>query len=574
VPLLLAAAAVQWVVWKHGRLSASRVVAGAILFRLIVFWMPPSLSDDAYRYVWDGMVQQDGLNPFVETPESLTSYREEPIYPRLNSPGVYTVYPPLSQAIFYAGGLVYDLDWRASFYLIKALFVLLEIAGVVVLARLTAPALVMLYAWNPLVVIEVAGQAHTEAAAVLFVLLALLLVRRGRGNLAACSLVGAGWIKLYPFLLVPFLFRRFGWKPLAWGAAFGALLAAPYAAEGVLANVRQSLDLYVRYFEFNAGPYYALKGMVALVTGLDASKVLGPLMQYAFLAIVPVLYLLDRRRGWSFETALLVLLAAFLLSSTTIHPWYLLPILAVAAASGRPAWNWHALSVLSGGTYLLYAGGPYWTFVYVGWGVWALLTVIRHQDALLQWILRRRAAQKADWILGSREAAPLHRVLDLGAAEGYVGDEIGRRTGAAVEVADVIPLNRTPHPLHLYDGQRLPFADDTFDLVVLSYVLHHAEQPDRVLREAGRVGREVVVVESLVEGRRQEQALRWADILANWWRSGRRGRHDAGPAFRRAAAWRLFFEEHGFRVRTDRRRPGRLHPRALFVLEPEKIGVT
>ena len=78
------------------------VIGFALVLRLAVFWLPPILSDDAYRYVWDGLVQAEGYNPYLHTPDSpeLEALHDEPVYAELNSPDRYTVYPPVSQTRF------------------------------------------------------------------------------------------------------------------------------------------------------------------------------------------------------------------------------------------------------------------------------------------------------------------------------------------------------------------------------------------------------------------------------------------------------------------------------------------
>ena len=89
------------------------VIGFALVLRLAVFWLPPGLSDDAYRYVWDGLVQTEGYNPYLHTPDSqeLEALRSEHIYDELNSSGVYTVYPPVSQLVFRIGGVFYNQGW-------------------------------------------------------------------------------------------------------------------------------------------------------------------------------------------------------------------------------------------------------------------------------------------------------------------------------------------------------------------------------------------------------------------------------------------------------------------------------
>ncbi len=572
-----AAGGLVFVLWRREAVSTRQVLVGAVVFRLLFIALPPSLSDDAYRYVWDGRVQQAGVNPYAHRPSdpALAFLHEEPtgarLYAELNSADYYSVYPPVSQAIFFVGAAFYDVydgGWRVSYYVIKGILLLLELAGVLLLSRMASARAPMLYAWNPLVLVEVAGQAHGEAALVFFLALALWAARRERGVLASVALAGAVGVKLYPVVLLPLLWRRFGWRGIWPGAVALLVVALPYASMDAFQHVRASLELYVQLFEFNAGPYYAAKELLDLLTGADWSKQLGSLFGALFLAALPAFYVLDARRRWPPAKAFFVVLGAFFLLSTTVHPWYLLAVL-VLAPLRPPAWHWHWLGLCALGTYLFYVGGPYWPFVWIGWGGWMVLACAAHREALVQPLLRRRAREKARRLIPHLpEERPL-RLLDLGAGEGYVGAALADRIQAHVTLADVVDLNRTGLPHTRYDDRALPFASDAFDVTVLYFVLHHAEDPEQVLREALRVtsGR-VLIVESVYTGRWQRRALQAADRLANRLRGGRAMRaQEAHLRFRTAGAWRGAIEQAGGRVVGEERFGSRFHPQVLFVAE-------
>lgn len=565
--------------WKWGRWSLAQVLVAAVLMRIAVFWLPPTLSDDAYRYVWDGVVQAEGINPYRYAPEdtALAFLHDEPMYEQLNSGSYYSVYPPVSQMLFWVGSLAYERGgWLHSYYLIKLLLVLLEMGAVVVLARMVEPPMLVLYAWNPLVVLSSAGQAHSESAFVFLLLLTVLLARRGRGVGASVALAAAGWVKLYPFVLLPFLWRRFGSKSVIASTAAVVLLGLPYAAWYVPGHLLSSLELYTRYFEFNAGLYYGLKQVMYGLTGDDWSKQLGPFLRNVFLLLLPVLYVLDWRKNWRIEKALLVTMGAFFVLSTTVHPWYLVGIVALAVLFDRPAWHWLWVGVASLGTYLHYSEATlrgYWLFVWVGWGGGLILLLRRHGHTLLQWVQKARARQKVGFLAPSLPFSytPL-QVLDLGAGEGYVGAVLHERFGAAVTLADVVDFNQTDLPLRLYDGARLPFADEAFDVVVLYFVLHHCEDQEAVIREALRVARhQVLVVESVFETARDRWLLERLDRWVNRLRSGgKMTPQEVHLRFRKVADWKVLFAELGAEVDALKRRGRWIHKQALFALTPPR----
>ncbi|RMH56570.1 MAG: class I SAM-dependent methyltransferase [Bacteroidetes bacterium] len=527
----LVAGGLHVIFWHRNALRLRDVLVGAVLLRLLFFWWLPGLSDDAFRYVWDGWIQTHEINPYLHRPEdaALSGFQASPIYEWLNSASFYSVYPPVSQLLFRVGGQFMPMGWEVAYFVIKGLFVLLELAGVWLLGRLVEARGVLLYAWHPIVLVEVAGQAHTEAAMVGLLLAALWFAARERPAGAAVALTLAGWVKIYPLLLLPLLWRRFGWRAIWTAGVVSLVVWLPYADLRVPAHIAESLDLYVRYFEFNAGPYYAVKGVMRWLTGEDWSKQIGPAFRWLYLLLVPVLYALDWKRGWTLHRAMLYLMGGYLLLATTVHPWYLLAVLPLLAWYDRPPWAWYVLSLASVGTYLLYPEDLegdilYRLFVWLSWGGGAVVGLIQYSDPLLQWLQKHRARHKYEKLrehLPERILFPSARVLDLGAGEGYVGALLHERHGAEVILADVIDLNRTKLPHVRYDGHLLPFADGAFDATLLVFVLHHAERPDIVIREALRVTRGPVLIwESVYESATDHRVLRRLDGWANRLRSG------------------------------------------------------
>ncbi len=379
--------------WRRDVLSTTEVLWGALLLRLAFLPVLPGLTDDPFRYIWDGWLQLDGINPykFVPSDPPLEPFREADLYEKLNSQDYYSIYPPLSQVFFALGALFFNGSWMPAYYVLKAIFVAVEFGGVVLLSRLTSARNLLLYAWNPLVLVETAGQGHTEALLVPLLFAAVWAVRRRRGRLASVALAGAGLVKIYPFALGPYLLRRFGWRAVWPGALVVIGLSIPYAAPYTLPHIKASVDLFAELFEFNAGPYYAVKHALWYWTGADWSKTLGPTFRGLFLASLPVLYGLDAWLQWSFRRACLLLLGTFLVLSTTVHPWYFLPVIGLGVMGPRPSWPWLWLGMWSIGTYLFYVDGPYWPWIWIGWGGAGLLALIAlNRTRVRTWVRRLR----------------------------------------------------------------------------------------------------------------------------------------------------------------------------------------
>jgi alpha-1,6-mannosyltransferase len=580
VALVMAASLVLAVIVWRGRLSTGWVLGVALVLRLGLAGWPPVLSDDAYRYVWDGMLQAEGINPYRQTPDdaSLARHHSDSLYQVLNSTAYHTVYPPVSQVVFFVGGLFYEQGWIVSYYVIKSLLIGFEVGALIILSRLVAAPALALYAWHPLVLIETAGQSHTESAMLFFIAAVLLLSKKGKGGWAGAALAGAGWTKLYPFVFFPFLMIRQGWKTALAGGVVAVALLVPYWHPAFLANIRSSLDLYVQYFEFNAGFYYGVKKLFLLATGEDWSKQLGPAFRALFLVSLAAIIVYDARKMPALSRTLLLTTTVFILFSTTVHPWYLAPVLMLAVLEPRTPWHYHWLASCSIGTYLLYIEGPYWAFVNLAWWGWLVIGLIMYRQHLVEkffLLMRLRATQKAKRILHflpRKEGRPL-RVLDFGAAEGYVGEFIHRRTGAEVTLADVEDLNRTKLQHVRYDGRRLPFDDGVFDAVLLYFVLHHCEDPEHVLNEALRVssGR-VVVVESVYLTEKERKRLVTLDKLANRIRSlGVMRGQEPFLHFRRAEEWKQLGLSSGANWVAEGEWGHVLHRQYLFVLDKLQV---
>ena len=87
--------------------SVGFVLLAALIFRLTMWWSPPTLSDDIYRYIWDGRVQLAGINPYQYAPAAPeVAPLRDALHAKINHPEIPTVYPPLSQLFFRLVGAV------------------------------------------------------------------------------------------------------------------------------------------------------------------------------------------------------------------------------------------------------------------------------------------------------------------------------------------------------------------------------------------------------------------------------------------------------------------------------------
>jgi hypothetical protein len=381
------------------------VLLGALLLRLPLLPVPPTLSDDVLRYLWDGKVASAGLNPYALAPAAgkLIPLRDE-IWERLPHRQVPTVYPPLSIAAFsIASRLPFPMPaWKlmVSAADLAACWLLLLAAR-----RLGVPeGRTAWYAWNPLVALEVAGMGHVDAlgvaaviGAVLFLLPPVLPSIKRRGAAAAATLAAAGVLaKLVPFAALPMWARQSGRPRRFLFMSLGLIAAAAFPVV-MATGVPPGLVIYGVSWEFD-GPLFeplwrllaAAGAAPALAHGLDRLKELtgiyqglNPLYPYLYPQFLAKLLL---AAGMAVAVALSLrerdpaagtgrLLGRLLLLSATVYPWYLLWVLPWAALRRDTAWL--ALSALILLSYLpQLAGVALWPWVYLGiWGPFLALVL-------------------------------------------------------------------------------------------------------------------------------------------------------------------------------------------------------
>ena len=324
----------RWGSSLPARPTMGLLVAVAVLGRAVLVDTTPRLSDDVYRYVWDGRVQAAGLSPYAYPPAApqLAALHPpgDPIWSRINRKPVITIYPPGTELFFAA---VYRLA-PDSVPAMKAVLVTLDLLSCLVLLRLLAvcglpPARVLVYAWAPLPIVEFGSSGHIEALEVLLTLLALLAGMHAWGRAgrpqpgaalaAGAALAGAALVKLIPLLLLVAWHRRPGPKLIAWslGLFVAASLAYVVAYGGTLPVF---LVTYLRDEYVNA-PVYAILAATLVPLGVPDTAIRGAL----FLALVGAAFAIARlpeRGPDAFLGKSFLLVVAYLALATSAHPWY------------------------------------------------------------------------------------------------------------------------------------------------------------------------------------------------------------------------------------------------------------
>lgn len=542
-----------WSLAEHLSIWKS-VFLGAIVVRVLLLFSVPNLSDDHYRYIWDGNLTIHGYNPYQYTPVEFKELHSQEIdtalFEKLNSKNFYSVYPPVSQALFAGaayfgkGSIYWATVWLKIFSLFFDIGSMLLIASLLTKTGVAPPSHMVGYALNPLVVMELSGNVHFEVVMIFFGLLSLWFYYRGRMFQSGMALAGALATKLWPLLLVPFVLRKIkSWSARAqWTVGFvvlAVLVFMPFWYAELVGNMLSSIRLYYQYFEFNASLYYVFRYFTEHYWSYELFEKLRVYLPVALMLILFLYWIFDKAKDTLSKTFTLVALL-YLLFATTVHPWYVAPLVAFGVLSRfRFTILWSALLHF---TYITYASGEHAGFLvleYVLLGFSLLFELeIWHSKIFKRWLQDHYLARaRVKWHRIQHLLSKGDKILDIGTGNGALVHLLQEK-GYEVTTVDIDDKTRfnDVSPI-VYDGQKLPFDDQAFDVVTIITVLHHTADPEAVLAEAKRVGRQVIVMEDVYTSMLQKWITWLTDSIVNaeFWGHPHTNKTDTG--------WRQLFHD-------------------------------
>ncbi len=346
--------------------------------RFVLIFSFPNLSDDIYRFFWDGKLSSLGINPFQYLPnEILQQFPEDLVlkqtYLKLNSPGYYSVYPPLCQYIFW--GIVKWSDSIVLFsILLKFLFFIAEYITIEfiikLLKKLNKPIhLVNWYIFNPLIIFELAGNCHFETLMITFLLISIYFLFEERLFLASLFFSLSFNIKLLPLIFIPIILKKIGVKRfIPFSITFIStlfLLNISLITPEIIFKIKESLDLYFQKFEYNAGIYYLCRFVGYKMYGFNTIQTLGPILSVATIGCISFIFFRFKYpyTNQDFIKNLFWIFLSYLIFSTTVHPWYLsLLILFGTLSTHSLPLIWSCVALFS---YATYAYTPYQENLYI-----------------------------------------------------------------------------------------------------------------------------------------------------------------------------------------------------------------
>lgn len=324
------------------------LAAGGLL-RLVFVVSTPVLSDDVFRFIWDGRVLLNGLNPFEFVPSDLVGTKENlnrELFGLLNSQDRPTIYPPISQFVFYVSAWLSPNNIIGSIVIQRVVLLLGEVGLVVATMKLLKlyglqRQRILLYVLNPLVIVEISGNLHFEGLMVFFLFLGILHLHAKRHWLASLAWGLSVGVKLLPLMFLPMLLRRLGIRKwLIFAAITGIvsiLLFSPVLSLTFYQGFKEALLLYFQKFEFNASIYYLVREVGFWQKGWNMIAIIGPrLALTTFLLIIGYSWFENKRPVSLFEGMMWILMIYFSLA-LIVHPWYIVTILAVSIFT---KWRW------------------------------------------------------------------------------------------------------------------------------------------------------------------------------------------------------------------------------------------
>lgn len=383
-----------WAILFKSPLSGRQIFLIGLLTRLGLLMAFPALSDDIYRFFWDGSLAYHGISPYGILPSEAVKLNveglNESLYQLLNSPQYFTIYPPISQLYFVISKWV-GQDIVHTVIVMKILFLITESSGYLFMLKLVKkfgykPSTLALWFLNPLVIIEGIGNLHYEVVMISFICISLYYIFNNKLIYGSFFFAFSIGVKLLPLMLLPYFWfhlkGRSKWIFFGTLSTFLMIIFIPVFGSIQLSTFMRSIDLYFRSFEFNASIYYVLRYIGMEITSYNLIKYLGPVL--GLTTIITVFWWAKRAKNFSFPVFIhfgVVAWTCYLILATTVHPWYVITIVWLASFSRyKLVLTWSFLIFISyiNYSYTVYYENMYWIgleyvllFTCIGYELWS-----------------------------------------------------------------------------------------------------------------------------------------------------------------------------------------------------------
>lgn len=316
-----------------------------LLFRLIFIIALPWLSQDFYRFIWDGLLLQNELNPYAFSPNELIerdalfdSPLKTTLYEGMGTLSAqhYSNYPPINQLGFLSTVYAFPQSLLGSVVVMRLLLILAEVGLFFVIKKILQHLNLPLsrlgwYFLNPLIILELTGNLHWEGVMLFFFALGWWLLLKQQNFWATIAFAFSIATKLIPLLLLPLFVRFQAWKKTVWMALLGCLclllLFVPFFKDIGMENYFATLQLWFKNFEFNGSVYYLIRWIGYQIKGYNIIRQWGEISPWIITGMILIFaFLKPKKKAQEVFTAMLFLMTAYYLIASIVHPWYVIPL--------------------------------------------------------------------------------------------------------------------------------------------------------------------------------------------------------------------------------------------------------
>lgn len=350
-----------------------------VFFRLLFITSIPNLSQDFYRFLWDGRLVLQGINPYLLSPEMYLSNGNQVVaQAQILHEGMgalngshFSNYPPVNQLLFSIAALFSGKSILGSVIVLRIIMIIADI-GILYFGRKLLKQLnidesrIFWYFLNPFIIIELTGNLHFEGVMLFFVVASLYYLYNKKWIIAAVLLGFSVSVKLIPLLFLPLLFQKFmedssssklGFTKLVgfYIITLGTVILSfvPFYSNDFLFNFTETIGLWFQNFEFNASVYYIIRWIGFQIVGWNLIESVGKILPMVIITfIICITFFRKNNTSKQLITALLIAISFYFLLSTTVHPWYIAtPLLLSIFTKYRFPLVWGFVAILSYSAY-------------------------------------------------------------------------------------------------------------------------------------------------------------------------------------------------------------------------------
>jgi alpha-1,6-mannosyltransferase len=334
----------SYVLIEKIKINTKKLFYIGIAFRLVFLFSTPFLSQDFYRFIWDGRLIASGINPYEYLPKDIiniivTFSQANELYNGMGSLSAqhYSNYPPVNQLFFTIAAIVSGKSILGSAIVFRIIIILSDVGvfffGRKILAHLNQNKnKIFWYFLNPLVIIELTGNLHFEGVMLFFLIAGLYYLVINRWIIAAILIAISISVKLLPLLLLPLFWQKVGFKKSIVFyiiiIVLNLLLFVPFINQNLISNYIETINLWFYHFEFNASFYYIVREIGYYIKGYNIIGLTGKFLPIITI-IIALIFAFFRRNNINEKlfNSMLLFLTIYFFISTTVHPWYIINLI-------------------------------------------------------------------------------------------------------------------------------------------------------------------------------------------------------------------------------------------------------